>query len=257
MAHNNFRSIFLACLLCFPLIVFSRDADSTTVPLDVGIRIGITNNGFSFIPAFTLDEPATSLDISLKWKKFSIEPQFQYSLKGKPWSFIFFYRYKAITRNNYQLTVGSHLPALAFVTADALSGEGSPDRILVDRIVAGELINTLVVNPNFIVGMYYIYSRGVKTESLRNGHYLSLNASFPNIRISDKIRLNYSPQVFYLRLDDRDGYYVSSNVTMTITDFPISFGSTMYKTFNKEIGGKDFNWNISLYYFFNKMYFGK
>ncbi len=255
MAHTNFRNIFLAGLLSFPLIVFSRDADSTKVPLDVGIRIGITNNGFSFIPAFTLDEPATSLDISLKWKRFSMEPQFQYSLKAKPWSFIFFYRYKAIARKKYQLTVGSHLPALAFVTADALPGQGDPDRIYVDRIVAGELINTLVVNPRVILGMYYIYSRGVQTESLRNGHYLSLNASFPNIRISDKIRLNFSPQVFYLRLDDRDGYYVSSNLTIGKSGLPFSVGSTMYKTFNNEIGGKDFNWNISLYYSCAKKYF--
>lgn len=257
MGIRALRHFYMAGLLFLPLIIFSREADSTKVPLDVGIKIGITNNGFSFIPAFTLEEPATSLDISLKWKRFSIEPQFQYSLEGKPWSFVFFYRYKALMKNRYQLTLGSHLPALAFVTEDFPSDEGRRTRIVADRIVAGEIINTFVVNPNVIVGLYYIYSRGVQIESLQNGHYLSLNATFPKIRLSEQINMIFSPQVFYLRLDDRDGYYVAASLNIAKSGFPVSFGSTLYKTFDNEIGGKDFNWNLSLYYTFNKRYFAK
>jgi hypothetical protein len=197
--------------------------------MDVAVKIGITNNGFSFIPAFTLEEPATSLDIQLKWKRFSIEPQFQYSLEGKPWSFVFFYRYKTLMKNKYLLTLGSHLPALAFVTEDISSDEGQRTRIVADRIVAGEIINTFVVNPKVIVGLYYIYSRGVQTETLQNGHYLSFNATFPKIRLSEQINMIFSPQVFYLRLDERDGFYVAANLNIAKSDFPVSFGSTMYK----------------------------
>ncbi len=258
MLYKKFRHFYrTGLLLLLPLMGFSGEADSTKVPLDAGIKIGITNNGFSFIPAFTLDEPAASLDISLRWKRFSIEPQFQYSLKGKPWSFIFFYRYKALIRNKYQLTLGSHLPALAFVTEKDQADGNRYDKIVADRIVAGEIINTYIVNPKVILGMYYIYSRGIQIESLLNGHFLSLNAAFPQIRLSNQINMNFSPQVFYLRLDDRDGFYVSANVNIAKTGFPVSFGSTMYKTFNNKIGGKDFNWNFSLYYTFNKRYFAK
>lgn len=257
MVYKAFRLFFLTGFFLLPFILFSREADSTKVPLDVGIKIGVTNNGFSFIPAFTLEEPATSLDISLKWKRFSIEPQFQYSLEGKPWSFVFFYRYKALMKNRYQLTLGSHLPALAFVTEEFSTDEGRQTRIVADRIVAGEIINAFVVNPNVIVGLYYIYSRGVQIESLRNGHYLSFNATFSKIRLSEQINMIFSPQVFYLRLDDKDGYYVAARLNIAKSGFPVSFGSTLYKTFNNEIGGKDFNWNLSLYYTFNKRYFAK
>lgn len=68
------------------------------------------------------------------------------------------------------------------------------------------------------------------------------------------LNMNFATQLFYLKLNERDGYFVSANLSVGKSNFPISFGSTMYKTFNKEIGGKDFNWNVSLFYSFNKKY---
>lgn len=251
--------VYIAMLLVFILPLNNSAAESDTLksPLDVNIRVGVTNNGFSFVPAFTLEEPATSLDIILKWKRFSIEPQFQYSLSGKPWTFIFLYRYKIIREGWYQLTAGTHLPALAFVYDDAAFESSDGNRPIVDRVLAAELINTFIVNPRLSFSLLYLRTRGVQTESFRNGHFLSLSPVFSPIGISNDFQINLFPQVFYLRLDNRDGFYISGNLLVEKRNFPLSVGSTFYKTFDNEIGGKDFNWNLCLFYTFHKKYYNR
>ncbi len=253
------KYLFPAVWLVFviPGNIRAAEPDTLKSPLDLNIRVGVTNNGFSFVPAFTLGEPATSLDIILKWKRFSIEPQFQYSLSGKPWSFIFLYRYKVITEGRYQLSAGTHFPALAFIYDDsAFEGSGG-NRPIVDRVLAAELINTFTVNPRLSFMLLYLRTRGVQTESFRNGHFLSLSPVFSPIQVARDYQLGLYPQVFYLRLDDRDGFYISGNILLEKRNFPLSLGSTFYKTFDDEIGGEDFNWNLSLFYTFRKTYHPK
>jgi len=250
------KYLFLAVCLVFlmPVNMKAANPDTLKTPLDLNIRVGVTNNGFSFVPAFTLDEPATSLDLILKWRRFSIEPQFQYSLTGKPWTFIFLYRYKVINEGRYQLSAGTHLPGLAFVYDDAAFEGSGGNRPIVDRILAAEFINTFTVNPRLSIMLLYLRSRGVQTESFSNGHFLSLSPVFSPIDVTGDYKLGLFPQVFYLRLDDRDGFYISGSLLFEKRNFPLSLGSTFYKTFDDEIGGKDFNWNLSLFYTFRKTY---
>jgi hypothetical protein len=250
----NYLCIAVCLVFLLPVNIQAADPDTINSPLDLNIKVGITNNGFSFVPAFTLGEPATSLDIILKWRRFSIEPQFQYSLTGKPWTFIFLYRYKIINDGWYQLSAGTHFPALAFVYDDSAFAGSNGNRPIVDRVLAAEIINTFIVSPRLSFSLLYLRSRGVQTESFRNGHFLSLSPVFSPIAISHGFQLNLFPQVFYLRLDDRDGFYISGSLLAEKRNFPLSLGSTFYKTFDNEIGGKDFNWNLSLFYTFRKTY---
>jgi hypothetical protein len=250
----NYLCIAVCLVFLLPVNMQAADTDTLKSPLDLNIRVGLTNNGFSFVPAFTLGEPATSLDIILKWKRFSIEPQFQYSLTGKPWTFIFLYRYKIIREGWYQLSAGTHLPGLAFVYDDAAFESNGGNRPIVDRVLAAEFINTFIISPQFSISLLYLRSKGVQTESFSSGHFLSLSPVFSPIAISHGFQLSLFPQVFYLRLDDRDGFYISGNLLVDKRNFPLSLGSTFYKTFDNEIGGQDFNWNLSLFYTFRKTY---
>jgi hypothetical protein len=255
MKHQSITR-YITCLfiIILPLNMQGGEPDTLKTPLDVSIRIGATNNGFSFVPAFTLGEPATSLDIILKWKRFSIEPQFQYSMKGRPWQFIFLYRYSIINQGRYLLTAGAHFPGLAFVYDDEAFEGNDGNRPVVDRVLAAELINTYIISPHLSISLLYLPSKGVQTESFKNGHFLSLSAGFSEVGLGQGFIMNFVPQIFYLRLDDRDGFYISGNITVGKKNFPVSLGSTFYKTYNDEIGGKDFNWNISLFYTFHKQY---
>lgn len=96
---------------------FSQNSDSTREVINFKSAVSVTNNGFSFIPSFTLGKPATVVDLSVGGKRFSFEPQFRFNLQDvQPWSFVFIWRYKVINTQRFQVSMGTHLPALAFRT---------------------------------------------------------------------------------------------------------------------------------------------
>ncbi|MCU0339256.1 MAG: hypothetical protein MUE30_05180, partial [Spirosomaceae bacterium] len=77
---------------------FSQTTDSTAQIINFKSTTSITNNGFSFIPAFSLGRPAAIFNLNINGgKRFSFEPEFRFALEdGRPWSFIFIWRYKLI-----------------------------------------------------------------------------------------------------------------------------------------------------------------
>ena len=81
------NSIFLlpALLLSLQLSAQTK-ADSTKAPFTVSGSILVANNGIDPVPAFALGEPALMSSIFIKKGNFLFNPQFNYSLKGKPWS---------------------------------------------------------------------------------------------------------------------------------------------------------------------------
>jgi hypothetical protein len=83
------RLLLLWVLLLFNHLAFSQEADSTKAVYHFGGAVTVTNNGISLLPTFSLDKPAVMFDMSVGGKKLSFEPQFRFSLEGKPWAFIF------------------------------------------------------------------------------------------------------------------------------------------------------------------------
>lgn len=115
--------------------LFAQSAAGTEKLYHFDGSVSITNNGFSFIPSFSLGKPATVADLSIGGERFSFDPQFRFDLAGlKPWSFIFIWRYKLIQTEKFQMKVGAHLPAIAFREESLDSG--------------GETIKNLVPVPN-------------------------------------------------------------------------------------------------------------
>lgn len=62
------------------------------------------------------------------------------------------------------------------------------------------------------------------------------------------------PQVYYLRLDQQEGYYYSTSVNIARKNFPLSVSAIINKAINTEIPSKPFVWNTSLVYTFNQKY---
>lgn len=234
---------------------FSQEKDSTKRILNFRGTASITNNGFSFIPSFSLGKPATIVTLSAGGKRFSFEPEFRYSLEGKPWSFIFIWRYKLIKADKFQFTVGTHLPALNFRTISVVK-----DSIAQDIIQSQRFFPVLELSPNFMisksvsVGMFYLYGRGAKEVAAKNTHFLSLRCNFSNIPIVKQWYFRFSPQVFYLAQDAKDGFYVASGLTLARRNFPLSISSLMNKPIQTDIAGKKIDWNISLVYSFDKKF---
>ena len=80
------------------LIAHAEEAlgDSIQTTYHISGAASATNNGISLLPMFTLGKPAAIFDLSVGNERLAFEPQFRFSLEGKPWSFIFWFRYKAV-----------------------------------------------------------------------------------------------------------------------------------------------------------------
>ena len=56
----------------------------------------VSHNGISLVSSFSLEEPALLIDLKFTKGKLSFEPDMRFDLEGKPWTFIFWLRNKAI-----------------------------------------------------------------------------------------------------------------------------------------------------------------
>lgn len=232
---------------------FSQNTDSTKVVSNFGGAVTVTNKGISTIPSLTLGKPAIIFDLLLG-RRLSFEPQFRFSLEGKPWSFLFWWRYKLLRNDKFVMNIGAH-PALSFKTVPISTNGVSTDVMVVKRYLAGELSPNYLLSKNISIGMYYLYSRGIEKDITRNTHYLTIRSNFSNIKLSDQFFIKFSPQVYYLKMDQKDGFYFNSTLTLAKRNFPLSISSLINKTIQTRIPvGENFIWNVSLIYAFNKKY---
>ena len=103
--------------------------------------------------------------------------------------------------------------------------------------------------------MYYLYSRGIDKDATRNTHFLTVNTNVSNIKLPNRFFMKVTPQFYYLKLDAQDGFYFTSSFTVAKKNFPLSVSAIINKTINTDItGSKNFVWNASLVYSFNKKY---
>lgn len=249
------RIQFLIILFCaFVSSVYAQPKDSTFF---FRADLSVTNNGFSIIPAFTLGDPAAFLDLKMGNKRLSFEPQFRYALEGRPWSFVFIYRYKAIIKPKFQLTFGGHLPGINYITKTVdVNGIQEPLSVA-RRFLALEIIPTYKFSDHVSMGMYYLRGHGFQKHGPQNSDFLSLQGNFTKIKLAGKTYFSFNPQVFYLKVDATDGFYVNATTTVGVRGFPITISSIVNKAIESDIPAKSFDWNISLIYTLDKQFTSK
>lgn len=248
------RSILLLALFFQAHFLLAQSPDTTRSIIHFSGAASVTNNGISLIPTFSLGKPAAIFNLALGRKKLSFEPEMRFALDGKPWSFVFWWRYKLLTTNKFQLKLGAH-PALNFRAIPALANGDTREMIVSRRFLATEVAPTYKLSKNIGVGMYYLYARGFDIETSRNTQFLTINSTFSNIRLPGRLLLQVTPQVFYLKMDSQDGFYVNSAFTLARKNFPLSLGSIINKTIDSEIAAsKKIVWNATLIYSFHKSF---
>ena len=235
---------------------FAQSQDSTKQVLNFTGSSSVTNNGFSFIPSFSLGKPAAIFNFNVNGgKRLSFEPEFRFALEGKPWSFIFIWRYKLLNSEKFKFTIGTHLPALNFRTVPVVKNGVALDVIQTQRFFpVAELMPNYFLTKDISIGAFYLYGHSLEKDAIKNTHFLSLRANFSNLKLTEQLHLRFNPQVFYLKTDAKDGMYAAANLTLAKKNFPLSFSTMMNKALQTEIAGKDFNWNISLIYAFRTKY---
>jgi len=243
----------LLILSTFTLLSFSQNRESTKVASHFDGTVTVTNNGISFIPTFSLGKPAVIFDLSMG-RRLSFDPQFRFSLEGKPWSFLFWWRYKLVKSDKFSMNLGSHL-GLAFNTTTEIINGTTREITTAKRYLAGELVPNYFLTKDISIGLYYLYSRGIDNGTTRNTHFLTLNTSFSNIPLTRQFYMKFMPQVYYLKMDQYDGFYFTSALTLANRKIPLSISSVFNKIIQTNItASKNFVWNLSLIYSFTKKY---
>lgn len=250
--HTKPKSVLavLAILICLSSPCWAQ-RDRT---LFFRSAFSVTQNGFSFIPSFSLGKPAIIFEPSIGNKRLSFEPQFRFALEGKPWSFIFIYKYKLIDKSKFSLHVGGHIPAIIFSTQSVSRNGVTEDVIVSQRFLAAELTPNYTLSKKVSVGMYLLRGRGFDKGGIQDSYYAGLRSTITNLNITKQIFFKLTPQVYYLKTDDKDGIYVTNTLTLAMQNFPLSISNIVNKAIQTDIPGRDFDWNVSLVYSFDTNY---
>lgn len=247
------RTILTFLFISSFTLIQAQTIDSPKSEYHFSGSLSATNNGISFIPTFSLGKPAAIFNMSIGGEKLSFEPEFRASLEGKPWSLILWWRYKLLNDEKFKFTIGGH-PALSFknVVADVAGIQTST--IQAQRYLAGELSSNYSLSKDISVGSYYLYSHGIESSAIQNTHFLTLNSSFSNIKLSEELAMRFSPQVYYLKMDSKDGFFFSSSLTLSKKNSPISISALINKVIKTDIATKNFVWNATIAYSFNNKF---
>ncbi|MHA8100691.1 hypothetical protein PQG46_02530 [Aquirufa nivalisilvae] len=260
LPHFSFQlaiiGIISLCITCnlTPLKAEDAQGDSSKTVYHISGSALVTQNGISVIPTFTLGKPAAIFDLSVGSEKLAFEPQLRFSLEGKPWSFLFWFRYKAIQTKKFRFTLGIH-PSVAFKSTWLYDKTGNPKELLnPTQYLASEFSPSLILSNRFSVGAYYLYSHGMTEGTTNNTHFMTINSSISAIPIVKNTFLRLSPQLFYLIMDNQAGTYATMSLSITNSHLPISISSILNQKINSTIPGNDFVWNIALVYQFQKKF---
>jgi hypothetical protein len=238
---------FLLIFAAFQLS-HAQESDSTKNAGYINGSIGVTNNGISLIPSFSLEQPALLFNMSLGKGRFSFDPTFTFSLKeARPWFQLFWLRYKVVNKGKFRLSAGTHL-GLNFIRTLNLN---QTKIIETDRYLVGELVPNYIINEHVSVGLYYIHAIPFDVETTRHTDFLTINANFTRLPIGKELLFSVNPQLYYLNLYGDEGYYATSTFTLEKRGWPVALSSLMNKVIDTKVpNSKDFLWNLTLTYTF-------
>lgn len=230
--------------------------DSLVVKSNFSGLVGLTSNGLSIIPTFALNAPAYNFLLSVSKNKFSFDPDIRLTLDGRKGGMVFWFRYKAVQSKKFNLGIGAH-PAFNFQLRkiiDPTTGISS-EITQARRFIAAEINPGYQVTKNFRVGMYYLKGFGLQKDAIRSSHFLTFNTTFSNIKLGGGTSLQFTPQVYYLKLDKEDGIFYTHTMSISKKDVPFLLQSTINKNIKTNItGGDRLQWNVTLFYSFNRKY---
>jgi len=258
---SDIRKLKICVKLIVPLLIvglppasYAQKRDSTISKINrFGGAVTIQSKGISTIPNLTLGKPAIVFDMSVG-RKLTFEPQFRFSLEGKPWAMVFWWRYKILTDNKFTMDARANY-SLAFKTISDTSSGKSQEIIRTTRYLAGALSPNFQVNKYIGMGMYLFYTRGLEKYITQNTYMVSFRPSISNIPITKNIVARFGPEIYYLKMDDKEGVYLNTTLLVTRKNFPLSVSALVNRTLKSNIPADyNFLWNVGLIYSFNKGY---
>jgi hypothetical protein len=256
MTKSNLIYVWLLISL-LPIYGIAQTKDSTQKITIFSGTLGITNNGFSIIPTFSLNSPASIILLSWRKNKFSIDPDIRLAPDARKGGMLLWFRYYPIERKKFSLRVGGH-PAFNLQIRKITENGVTSDITQLRRFLAWEFAPNYQITKKLGVGLYYLQGYGLQTDGPQRSHFVNFSTRISNIKLSENIRFALIPALYYLRLDKYEGIYYTGVGVLSNSKWPFSLQSAFNKTITSNLpGNKDFIWNVSLNYHFNKKFVAK
>jgi hypothetical protein len=241
-----------ALALLLPFFTVAQLTDSIHKTTVFSGSVGVTTNGFSIVPTFSLNSSAGLFFLSWKKNKFSIDPDIRLTPDGRKGGILLWFRYHAINEKKFSLRVGAH-PALNFQLRKVTDNNTTTTITQMRRFLAGEIAPTYHINKNWHVGIYYLQGHGLQKDGPQATHFITFNSGINNIKIGGPLRLALYGAVYYLELDGYEGHYYTATTTLSHKKIPFSLQAAMNKTIRSTLpGNKDFLSTVTLFYNFSK-----
>ncbi len=253
--NSRHRIIAFIFFVCFSYILSAQNTDSTIAKISSFTgAVTIQSKGISTIPNLTLGKPAAVFDMKLG-RKLTFEPQFRFALDGKPWAIVFWWRYYASFSSKFKVTLHTNYSFSYKPMTYYTSSGTSQDVIRTTRYLVGAISSNYQFNKYIGVGIYLFYNRGIEAYIARNTYMASFRPNISNIPITKNIAARIGPEIYYLKIDDKDGVYLNTTLLISKKNFPLSVSALLNKPLKSNIPSEyDLLWNVGMIYSFNKDY---
>ena len=243
---------FLIIFTFFTKVSMAQNADSTKSITNFYGTVGITNNGFSIVPAFSLNSPAIITNLAWRKKQFSFEPDIRVKPDMTKGSLLFWLRYRIVEKEKFGLRIGVH-PAFNLVRKEVTDAGVNREITEFQRFGAFEIVPSYQVSKKFGLSAAYLEGHRFQNVGPKIANILFLNTAFTDLGLSKNLRLNLFPSYFFLNVDGSKGNYFTLTTLFSHKKSPFTLSSTINQTINSNLSGnKNFLWNVAVNYNFSK-----
>jgi hypothetical protein len=248
---KHFYVLFISFFFTISLVL-AQTADSTKSITQFSGSVGITNNGFSIIPTFSLNSPAAIINLAWRKKRFSFEPDIRLVPDASKGGMIWWLRYKIVDNKKFGLRAGVH-PAFTLIKREDTEDGVTKEITEMLRFGALELVPSYQVSKKIGLSAMYLEGHGFQKHGPQTTRVLFLNTAFTDLGLSKNLRLNFFPSVFFLNTDGYRGDYFTLTTVLRHKKSPFSLSSTINQTIKSNIpNNKVFMWNVMVAYNFSK-----
>lgn len=244
----------LCTLMAFALmgrLVYGQQDSTKTINTFSGF-VGVTNNGFSIIPTFSLNRPAVVTNFAWRKNRFSFNPDIRLVSDASKGGMIFWLRYQLVEQKKFSLRVSAH-PAFTLVKRIVSDNTASQEITEMLRFLAYEITPNYQITPNWSVSAVYLQGNALQLHGPQETKVLFLNTNISNIKLGGDLRFQLVPSFYFLNTDGYTGKYLSLTGILSKKESPFTIQSTINQTFTSTIpDNKQFMWNVMLSYNFSK-----
>lgn len=214
--------------------------------------VGVTNNGFSIIPTFSLNSPATIINLSWAKDRFSFDPDIRLVPNATKGGFIFWFRYRLVEKQKFTLRVGAH-PAFTMIRRFENGTQTEMTEML--RFLAYEIVPNYQITPKWGMSAMFLQGHGLADYGPQRTDALFFTSSISQLKVSPSLYISLFPSIYLLNTDGYKGKYLAITSILGHSKSGFSIQSTINQTITSSIPGNQFfMWNLGVHYSFQRAY---